>query len=337
MLNIISRSIVAKHNRGPRKVAMNLMKGLDELGLPYVVNQALDATDQLWIHDDPVALVAAAKLPPAVSVIAGPNIFTLPTEIPKELALDRLLWLHPADWVRDFWDVSSTRKIHSAVWPVGIDTTRFSPTPAEKDIVLVYNKQRADQEIATVLQALEAHAEQYEVITYGKYTEQAYQALLARAKAIVWVGRSESQGIGLLEALATNVPALVCDIDHFGQWTGAGHERFTEAQLAFTGATAATYFDHTCGSIITDLRELPTKLPTFLHSLSSYQPRAYIQSNLSLAKQAEDFASLYRHHFGVSEEALLSTQRRNHSVWRNATWSYRLQVQLKDAVRRVIR
>jgi hypothetical protein len=193
MLNIISKSIVSTQNRGPRKVVVNLMRGLDELGVPYVVNAALDATDILWIHDDPVALMAAAALPPHVAIIAGPNVFTTPAEFP---AIDRrrFLWLHPAPWVAAFWQAFGGADIPCATWPVGIDTTAFAPAASAKDTVLLYNKQRAGDDVERVVKALQARGQAYEVITYGQYHEAQYQALLARSRAIIWLGRSESQG-----------------------------------------------------------------------------------------------------------------------------------------------
>ena len=109
MLNIISRSIVSQHNRGPRKVVLNLIKGLDEIGYPYVVNHALNATDQLWIHDDPTALSEALNLNNETKILVGPNVFTLPAELPIIETTRNILWLHPALWVKNFWETFGTQ------------------------------------------------------------------------------------------------------------------------------------------------------------------------------------------------------------------------------------
>jgi hypothetical protein len=337
MLNIISRSIVSKHTRGPRKVVVNLLKGLDALGVPYMVNAALDATSELWIHDDPVALKAAAKLPPSTSIIAGPNVYTLPTELPSEVDVNRMLWLHPAAWVQEFWHAFGGSHIPSAVWPVGIDTAEFAPTPDQKNLVLVYNKDRAEEEVTMVTSLLRELGEQYQVITYGSYSETEYQGLLAQAKAIIWVGRSESQGIGLLEALAMNVPMLVWGVTRFGYWVGPGRERFSLEQLAFTPVSTAPYFDDRCGVIVTEFDDLSDTLPIFLEGLAHYTPRAYIESELSLTHAAEAFLRFYTEHFGVSREILMTHKLLNTKQWQNATLSFRLKSQLKDAVRQIIR
>lgn len=338
MLNIISRSIVSEHTRGPRKVVLNLIKGLDELGYPYVINAALDATKVLWIHDDPEALIEAMKLPHDVAILAGPNVYTLPSEIPHTIDTSRIIWLHPSNWVKTFWELSLTTPLQSVAWPVGIDTKVFSPTTnLKKELVLVYNKQREDEEVKLVCQALEARNEKYEVITYGLYNENDYRRLLEQSKALVWVGRSESQGIGLLEALAMNVPALVWDIKQFGQWSGTGHEIFSETQLKFNQATAVPYFDDSCGLIFEDKSELNSSLSRFLASLTNFSPRNYIKKNLTLSKQANDFLTIYKTNFKLTDDTLQDDRLANNKKWKNASWYFYLKTRLKDAIRRIIR
>lgn len=333
MLNIISRAIVSTHNRGPRKVAANLMKGLDQLKQPYVVNRALDATDHLWIHDDKDALTAAADLPPEVNVIAGPNTYTVPRDLPTSANFSRALWLYPSGWVAEFWNQGGFTHQKTAVWPVGIDTEAFAPSEEKKDTVIVCVKDRSEADVSVVTDALEQLSERFTVIRYRSYKEKDYQKHLARAKAIIWVGRSESQGIGLLEALASGVPMLVWDITHFGQWEGAGHEHFNSAELAFTGATAAPYFDERCGMKVKNEVEFTTNLPLFLASLDTFNPRAYVSENVSLKKQAQAFLDLFADYFDAPLISGTVTTPRTSRVWKNATWRYKAQTRIKDFVR----
>ena len=337
MLNIISRSIVSKHTRGPRKVVLNLIKGLDAIGYPYVLNADLTATKTLWIHDDPDALTAAMKLPADVAIIAGPNIYTLPSEVPDTVAMERIIWIHPAVWVESFWRQFGNAQMKSAVWPVGINTQIFTTSSEAKDLVLVYNKQRAVSDVKQVCAALKARGEKYKVLTYGQYDEEEYLHLLKTSKAIVWVGRSESQGIALEEALAMNVPALVWDVSVFGDWVGSGQERFSEAQLAFSPVTAAPYFDTTCGLRFTDKNDLQKTLTAFFGALPDFTPRTYIEKELSLASQANAFIELYKTHFQVTEEELRSTALSSTKSWKNATLYFKCRTRLKDAVRQLIR
>lgn len=336
MINIISRSIITNYNRGPLKVVINTLKGLDLIGVPYVVNRALNATDHIWIHDDPVALASASKLSSNFKIIAGPNIYTTPGELPLKLPTS-LLWLHPATWVKEFWDTFGGDKIHSNVWPVGIDTEYFKPSKTTKDLILIYNKMRSQIDVNMVCSLLNKLREPYRVLTYGTYNESEYRTLLQRAKAMVWVGRSESQGIAFLEAMSMNVPMLVWDITHFGNWEGKGKEKFNAEQLAFLSATAVPYFDLTCGIRVTSQEELESSLPNFIEQLNSFRPREYVVNNFSLSKQASALVSFFFSEWGVLPEDIHDTNLRSHSPWRNATKTFRGISILKDALRHLNR
>lgn len=338
MLNIISRSIVSTHTRGPRKVVINLLKGLDEMGYPYIVNGALDSTKTLWIHDDPEALGAAMNLPADVAILTGPNIYTLPSEIPSNIDTTRITWLHPSDWVQDFWTTFSSTSIQSAVWPTGVDTKLFTPLLGnKKNVTIVYNKNRSQNEINAVCKALEERQEPYKVLTYGNYQEADYYLLLGRAKAIIWIGRSESQGIGLLEALAMDVPALVWDVVKFGEWTGTGKDKFTQNQLSFSPVTSAPYFDESCGMKFTGVNELITTLPQFFSRLSDFEPREYVENNLSLPRQAAALLDIFKIQNNQDEQSLRNTEVGNTKKWKNGTTFFKLKVRLKDALRQIIR
>ena len=338
MLNIISRSLISKHNRGPRKVVKNLLLGLKQINCPYVTNAALDAAPVLWIHDDPIALKAALELAKPPLILAGPNVYTLPTELPPINTSFPLVWLHPAPWVAKFWETFQSQKLRSVVWPVGIDTETFTPTRAsKKDLVIVYNKQRGVRDVDQVCEILSHLGVRFQVLTYGKYQEVEYQKLLREAKALVWVGRSESQGIALLEALSMNVPALVWDIERFGQWEGSSQTAFSTAQLNFSPVTAAPYFNQTCGTKFTNPINLEEQLVKFLDNLQAFTPRLYIENNLSLKKQAEAFLEIFKLDLGATENQLRDTTLLSNRSWQNNNLTFKLVTQLKDAIRRIIR
>jgi hypothetical protein len=338
MLNIISRAIVSKRTHGPRKVVENLMQGLDAIGVPYVLNQGLTATGALWIHDDPIALETLIKLHPEIAAVVGPNMYSTPRSLSNLTLPNTILWLSPALWVQEFWQASGFEHEPHAVWPVGIDTTRLAPDPSvKKDTVLVYVKQRSDAEVRRVTQLLKERNIPYTLMRYGTYAEAEYVRILKRARAIIWIGRSESQGIALQEALAADVPALVWDIPSFGSWDGGGKERFTAQELAFTEATAVPYFSSACGLRFTKKEELPTILETFMEKLGSFSPRTYIAEHLSLAGQAQAFIELYTKQLHLPEAYLRDTTLRSEKPWRNATFPFWLKTRIKDAVRAVIR
>lgn len=321
MINIISRSAVSNRTSGPKKVVSNLIKGLEKIGYPYVVNARLDACPRLWIHDDTDALLRVPKLKD-VSVIVGPNLYVNSREIPTGLDLSTTLYVQPSSWAMNLWTQQGFLTPMSA-WPVGIDTDAFAASTSPKEHVLVYFKKRSLEELAYAEALLSERSIPYEVVRYGTYDEGTYQDLLAKSRYVLWIGCPESQGIALEEALASNVPVLVWDSS--GTW---GTD---------TGATTAPYFDDQCGIVIDEKNQLANAITQMEGALESFSPRSYVLENLTLEKQARDFVDLYTNRFGLSYEDGLSEKVRHPGTWKNATMRYRLYQSLKDAAKAVLK
>lgn len=321
MINIVSRAIVSNRTSGPRKVVANLIKGLDQIGYPYVVNARLDACQRLWIHDDTEALMQVPSLR-GVSAIVGPNLYVMPKEIPSSLDLSGTLYLQPSSWVTRLWENAGFRSAPTAVWPVGIDTEAFFPTDSSKKQVLVYFKKRAPEELAHAEALLKERSVPYQVVRYGKYDERSYRTLLANARYVLWIGCPESQGIGLEEALASDVPALVWDSS--GTW---GTD---------IGATSVPYFDDRCGIVIVQKDQLADAVGRMEKEAGSFSARSFILENLTLEKQARAFVDLYTSRFGLSYEDGLAEQRRSSGAWKNAGMHYRLYQLAKDSAKRIL-
>ena len=75
MLNIISNEYFKSEKMvsGPIKVFKNLIKGLDLVEYPYVVNGDINACDKLWIYNDPMALKKIKKINKDVKILLGPS------------------------------------------------------------------------------------------------------------------------------------------------------------------------------------------------------------------------------------------------------------------------
>jgi len=59
MINLISTQADSDVISGPAKVHRSLVKGLDAIGYPYVVNRSLNSTS-VWTHDDVILRPRAA-------------------------------------------------------------------------------------------------------------------------------------------------------------------------------------------------------------------------------------------------------------------------------------
>ena len=75
MINIISRQPMigdASRPTGPYKVFANLVKGLERIGYPYVVNRRVTASPRLWVHDWPEACQQTLRSKAHVALVLTP-------------------------------------------------------------------------------------------------------------------------------------------------------------------------------------------------------------------------------------------------------------------------
>lgn len=323
MLNIISKSIYNKEIRGPKKVVDNLIKGLEIIGYPYVINQRLDATKRLWIHDDINAFKKISRLPSYVHIIAGPNLFIEPEEIPVALVLPRTIYLQPSENIKKIWIAKGYNKSPTEIWPAGIDTLSFKPITKKRERVLVYFKQREQKELDYVTNSLKNLNLDYDIIKYGSYNEKQYKDKVNESRYIIWLGCFESQGVALEEALALNIPILVINKESQSEW--------------YRESTSAPYFDEKCGIRIRGFESLSEGITIMERQWKDFNPRKYIEENLGLAKQARDMLNLFERHFNLSFEDGLKERVIRIGKWRNATLWYRAFVFSKDIAKRYFR
>lgn len=273
---------------GPSKVVQNLIKGLNKIGYPYIINKDINVTPYCYIPNNRTALPYIKKT--KSTVIVGPNLYVLPRDIPWFIDLNGCIYLQPCEWVVNLWK-NCRSKLVLKVWPVGIDTDAFSPKNNQtKKKIAIYHKMRSRNELNLIKAKLQQMKLDYNLILYGKYSEQIYKEILQQTSLLIWHGRHESQGIALQEAMACNVPILVCDVDSLAE--GKNGYSWSPSLFKFK-VTAAPYFDYRCGIKISDLSGLEQTVIEMLDNLPNYHPRQYILENLSLQKQAIEFVAFF--------------------------------------------
>ena len=337
MLNIISRSIVSNNISGPQKVVENLIKGLNIIGYPYCINKDLDATSQLWIHDDPLALKEASRL--GLKAIVGPNIYVLPRNIPNNIVLSKFVYIHPSEWAMNFWKYLGFKKCILDFWPTGIDTDEFPErVKPENGSALIYFKQRRNDELDFIKKILERNKINYDIISYGRYEQKDYLKKLKNTKYIIWLGRQESQGIALEEAMSMNVPILVWDVMNIGHWVPNKKEStfFSKEESEYEETTSAYYFDNSCGIKIKEQKDVENSLYTMEKEWRSFEPRNYILKNLSLEKQARDFIELFNKYYNISYIDGQKENLKNNKKWINDKITFKVFIKIKEIVKKCV-
>lgn len=328
MINIVSNHAWNSAIGGPAKVFGNLTRGLDKIGYPYVINRDMNATERLWIQDDLEALRYMGES--HAHKVVGPNLFVLPRDIPNGTRFDGAVYLQPSIWARDVFVEAGFQACPVEIWPVGIDTDIFTPSDAKPSRlqILIYHKNRAPQELVQIMKAVYDLNLPVTLMIYGRYKEAEYIEAVRKSSLIIWHGTHESQGIALAEALACDVPILVCDATRLSQ--AYGNYEFP-AEVTDWHVTSAPYFDDQCGRKIIDLTQLKTDIESMLDNRERFTPREYILQNLSLECQARAFVGLWER-WGLTFEQGLAETAKTTRRW-SVSFSVRLRTKIKSLAR----
>jgi glycosyltransferase involved in cell wall biosynthesis len=233
----------------------------------------------------------------------------------------------------EFWSDFGFNRSKLDYWPTGIDTNYFKERSKENcDVVLIYFKQRKEEELNIVKNLLEENKIKFETIIYGKYDQKDYLEKLKSVKYLIWIGRQESQGIALQEALATNVPILVWDVSSVGHWEPSSEkekEIFNDQENNYNNTTSAYYFDDTCGIKTKEKESLKMLIEEMESRWREFEPRNYILKNLNLKKQASDLLKLFEKHFGIKYDDGLKEKALNDKRWSNYGIFFRFKENIK--------
>jgi len=298
IINIISTQVNRDRVTGPKKVLDNTLKGLDSIGVDYVFNKPINEYEYNWIHDDQKAIIEAGFI--GKSVLIGPNTAVLPNDLPlcrKKLSKGSI-YIHPSKWSADVWNFLDYKEISLDYWPAGIALDEFQAVNRNnKSKVLLYFKERDLELLNKSKQILENLDLEYILIHYGFYKEKEYKQALQECKFGIWIGRQESQGIGLQEALATDLPLIVLDaISLFDTVPTDSKNYFAyefPKEIKHIKTSTAPYFDDRCGIKIENIEDLEESIQFMLKNIDNYNPREYIEENLTLEKSAKRLVSYF--------------------------------------------
>jgi glycosyltransferase involved in cell wall biosynthesis len=281
---------------GQRMVFLNLMKGLDRLGVPYRVNDFAHARrspeELACIIGKPHVLFEREWKNP---VLFGASVFSHPLDCPD--LFDRYpvrRMLVPGEWMRRMCEPYYGDRV--TPWPVGIDTDEWCPGPASKSTdLLVYDKVRWEHErheqalIEPIRAVLRKAGRNFEEIRYGAYQPAELKAALARCRAAVFLCEHETQGLAYQQMLSSGVPVLAWD--RGGCWQDP---EYYPDRVQFGPVTSVPYWDERCGARFTSGDDFAPAFERFWDAVhaGTFAPREYVLENLTLERCAHKYLRL---------------------------------------------
>lgn len=277
---------------GVMMVAINLMQGLDKLGIPYRFN------DYRYINQHPEEIACIIGKPHLLferkwknPIVFGAGIFSHPCEAPDLLTkfpnIKRLLV--PGQWMRDMFKPFYGNNV--TAWPTGIDTEYWAPVapnhPKKTDFI-IYDKIRwehdkyATELLQPIIKRLDELSLSYTIIKYGSYQPTDLKQALDNARAAIFLCEHETQGLAYQQMLSSGVPILA--------WDRGGHwqDPYYYPRIKYGPVSSVPYWNDECGLKFEEAVDFNQKLDQFLSLLNSnyFNPRNYIVENLSLEKCA---------------------------------------------------
>jgi hypothetical protein len=226
--------------------------------------------------------------------ILGPSMYDHPSQNPALMRDNRFkYYLLTCEWLKNVFSRVYGNKC--VLWRAGISTDEWVDVKDhEKTIdVLIYDKIRWERKKTTPLflepikNFLEENDLSYFVLQYGNITHEAYKDLLSKSRAMVFLCEHETQGMAYQEALASNVPVVAWD---HGWWTDPVWPAYSETPIP---ATSVPLFSRECGEKFRMVADFPKTFEKFWSKLESYNPRQFIQREVSFKKSAGTYCKYY--------------------------------------------
>lgn len=222
--------------------------------------------------------------------IFGPHFSVFPENNLQLIKGLNSVYIQPSKWAVDVWLTNPLcKQLDIRPVPFGLDTITFNEIKPldQRNEVFVYYKTRAHEDLQFIKDKLHALGITYKLFSYDdRYDEAEYHCCLQNAKYGIWVGRHESQGFALEEALSCNVPLLVWDVLSMNQEIGPNY--------ADIPATAIPYWNSRCGEIFYKKDHFDYAYRLFMSKLRRFKPREYVLSNLTMEKCKQEFLKLLK-------------------------------------------
>ena len=282
-----------------------LMKALQKAGYEVQLNNYKLAYDNPHY---PVGLVGYHGLLDNWSLpnpaLLGPSLYDHPKLNPNLLDDPRYKkYLVLCDWMYDMFEPVYGKK-YLRKWYAGIETqqwpdTRFEPKSID---VLIYDKIRWNRDryepelLIPITQFLDKKGLKYAIVRYKCYDHLHYRKLLSDSRTMIFLCEHETQGLAYQEAMSSNLPILAWDP---GWWLDPNRQKYSDEPIP---ACSVPYFSTECGEKFQDFSEFAEIFARFWSRLAIYEPRQFVQRELSFSNSAELYMRYYRELATVDSE-----------------------------------
>ena len=222
--------------------------------------------------------------------IFGPHLSIFPDSKLQQINnKNNSIYIQPSPWARDVWINKGAEKyLPIKSFPFPVETEKFKPTlnKSERKNVFIMFKHRKPEELQFVEKYLKDRSIEFRCFRYNGYKEDDYVNYLQTCKYGIWIGRHESQGFALEEALSCNVPLLVWSVTNMRQqhgWTGCPD----------VPGTTIAFWDERCGEYFENKEDFETTYEKFLKQVDNYNPREFIEKTVSVKQCAENFTKTF--------------------------------------------
>ena len=267
-----------------------LKKMLDKLNIEHKFGD-ISEIDEYNIVYHPSQAIDTSKYPNK-RFIFGPHFSTFPTEKLNGIINmhKNSVYIQPSIWCKEVWE-PILKQIHLPVkvfsFPVNMEKFKPDKKIEERDRIFIYFKRRDPHELMNLIQFCKYKNILPILIDYvRKYKEEDYLDCLKNAKFGIILDAHESQGFAIEEALSCDVPLLVWNAKTMNQEYGSAYGTIS--------CTSVPYWDERCGEIFYDVNELEITFNKFVSKLQVYEPRKYIEENLSVEKCAKKLETLIK-------------------------------------------
>ena len=232
----------------------------------------------------PITYIDPSIIPARVKTIIGPQLYVFPsgpTVGPYDSSFEnRYVITCLSEWVGTMWHTCCSLRFPTVSLPTGVETNRFIPGNVHRDCFILYLKDRPFEDIRIVNEAVKSIPLPCVTFVYGSYNESDYFNALQRAQFMIVVGRHESQGYALQEAMSCNVPLLVWDVSSMYQEYVRNRQVYAPRGIPLL-ATAVPWWSDECGIRIWNGDDLPRAIERMMTEWSNFTPRNYVVQNLS--------------------------------------------------------